>query len=194
MGARGPAPVPSEILKARGSTLAGRNPREPVPEPGAPPCPRTFTKAEKALWRRLVKTLLDMRVVTKADWPQLERYCRMAVQYQRGWAFLDRKAAKHGDEVPWGCYPLFCNEDDPKDTRAYAAPLGNSRFLVDYREYPTVRHLAAWEKAMKAIEANFGVTPSARTRIWATEENGPKLHDAAADRSPATYFFGGPRA
>lgn len=193
MGARGPAPVPTEILKARGSTLANRNPREPVPEPGAPPCPRSFTKPEKALWKRLVKTLLDMRVATKADWPQLERYCRMAVQYEKGQAFLARMAEKHGDQVPPNCYPVWRNEDDPNDTGNYVLPAGNSRFLAGYLEYPTFRQLAALDKSMRAIEANFGLNPSARTRIWATEENGPKLHDGADDRNPEVYFFGGVR-
>ena len=189
MGARGPAPVPTEILKARGSTLANRNPREPVPEPGVPPCPRSFSKTEKAIWKRLVKTLLDMRVATKADWPQLERYCRMAVQYEKNQAFLARMEAKHGDQVPFGCYPVWRNEDDPNDTSNYVLPAGNSRFLAGYIEYPTVRQLVSLDKAMKAIEANFGLTPSARTRIWATEENGPKLHEADADQPPRTFFF-----
>lgn len=189
MGARGPAPTPTEVLAARGSTLAGRNPREPVPEPGAPPCPKGFTKAEKDLWKRLTKTLLDMRVCSKADWAQLERYCRMFARWRQGEDFLARKAAKHGDEVPYGCYPVFRNEGDPNDTGGYAAPLGGNRVLVGYVEYPTVKQLVSLDKAMKQIEANFGLTPSARTRIWATEENGPKLHQGADDQRPRTYFF-----
>lgn len=189
MGARGPAPVPSEILAARGSTLAGRNPREPVPPPGAPPCPKTFTKPEKAVWKRLTRTLIDMRVATKADWPQLERYCRMYVQYETGLAFLARMNAKHGDLIPPNSYPVFRNEADPTDTGNYVSPLGGSRFMAGYIEYPTVKQLVSLEKAMRAIEANFGLTPSSRTRIWATETNGPKLHEAAGDQGPEVYFF-----
>lgn len=189
MGARGPAPTPSEILEARGSTLAGRNPREPRPAPKAPPCPKTFTKPEKEVWRRLIKTLADMRVLTVADWAQLERYCQMAVRYREADLFLRRKAEKHGPDVPYGCYPVWRNEDDPNDTGNYVAPLGNRRFLAGYIEYPTVRQLGQLDKAMKQIEANFGLSPSARTRIWAAEENGPKLHQADADRDPEVYFF-----
>ncbi|HJZ53977.1 MAG TPA: P27 family phage terminase small subunit, partial [Gemmataceae bacterium] len=96
MGARGPAPTPTKILKARGSWRGELNPREPRPEPGAPLCPKGFGKAEREVWRRVCRTLADMGLLTKADWAQLERYCRYLVR----WRGCEEFIAQHGLTAP----------------------------------------------------------------------------------------------
>ncbi len=188
MGARGPAPTPTKIHEKNGSWLAKTNPREPQPTAGPPPIPKGFDKVQKELYRRLTKTLGEMQVLTKADWAQLERYVVQFVRWRKAIAFLDKKEKEHGDQVPYGCYPMFQNVD-PADTPKYVAPVRGNTYLAGYAEYPTVRQIVALDKALKQIEANFGLTPSARTRIWAMDDETPGKAKAQNGDDPEILFF-----
>ena len=74
MGARGPQPTPTLILKARGSKLVRGRAGEPQPAPEVPLPPRWMLPAAKRCWTRIVReaakigllTLLDRDVLTAA--------------------------------------------------------------------------------------------------------------------------------
>src|SRR5215468_2206885 len=96
MGLRGPQPTPTALLEARGSWRAKLNPTEPWPKVGAPPCPKSFTKDERAVWKAVCKILADMNVLTKADSLVLERYVRQLLRWRACEAFI----AKNGISYP----------------------------------------------------------------------------------------------
>ena len=185
MGQRGPTATPSAVLAARGSKRANLNPNEPKPAPVAPRRPKGFSQDERRVWNRLVGTLADMRVLAAADWAAMERYVRSLVQYRENERFLDAMAKKHGATVPRGSYPVFT--DDPASY--IAGPLPGGLYLKGYREYAKVGEQKALKKELKETEDRFGLTPAARTRIWATSGAEPHLHQADDGPDPETYFF-----
>lgn len=76
MGARGPAPTPTTMLRLRGSWRAGSRSGEPEPTIEAPSCPEWLSKEAKAEWRRVVPELLLRRTLSKADRAMLAGYCQ----------------------------------------------------------------------------------------------------------------------
>lgn len=154
MGARGPAPTPTDILRMNGSWRADRNKDEPRPAKGKPRRPRHLSAAAKRVWARVVRVLDDMGVLTTADGSQVERYCVMFVRWRECEAFI----AKHGIS-----YPVKAAADDAKTYMGHLPESGEA--VVDFREYPQLRESHRLDKALKQIEASFGLTPSARSRI-----------------------------
>jgi P27 family predicted phage terminase small subunit len=153
MGTRGPAPTPTSILELRGSWRAKRNVNEPRPTPAAPKCPSDLPPDAKKIWRRLIATLRDMELLTIADWGQLERYC----WYWLRWRACEEFIARNGMS-----YPI--KSDSPT---YYVAKIdhNSSAALIGFAEYPQVSESHRLDKALKQIEANFGLSPSARTRL-----------------------------
>ena len=154
MGARGPAPTPTNLLAMRGSWRASRNPAEPRPEAGRPRCPRWLDNDAKAAWRRLVPMLDRMGVLTLIDRYALVRYCQMWSRWITAEQFLQR----HGDT-----YIQKDAEGRPKAVKAY----------------PQVRFAQQLAEQLLRLEQQFGMTPSARARL----EAAPTEQPAADDKS-----------
>ncbi len=77
MGLRGPAPEPTALKLHRGNP--GKRPLnqwEPQPLPVPPACPAHLDADAKKEWRRLVKILMRMRVLTEADGMALASLCQ----------------------------------------------------------------------------------------------------------------------
>lgn len=169
MGARGPAPMSADVLDMRGSWRAkGRRQHEPQPQRGTPEVPTHLGEPQRQVWHSLCRILEDMGLMTKADASQLERYCVYYVRWRAGEAFLARQDAKHGDTVPPGCYPMFSDDAD-----TYAVPINGGKALIGYVEYPAVRESHRLDQALKQIEIQFGLTPSARARIAIANSDAP---------------------
>jgi phage terminase small subunit len=85
MGARGPAPVPSAVKRARGTYRADRAPRreaEPELVSTVPPAPKWLTlKAERQVWADTAAVLIAAGLLTLADHDTLAAYCRAKVNY-----------------------------------------------------------------------------------------------------------------
>lgn len=154
MGLRGPAPVPTSLLDARGSWRAKINPGEPKPERGKPTCPKSLNKAAREIWRRLTTMLDDLGLLTKIDGFQIERYCTYFVRWRECEAFI----AKNGIT-----YTLKADEA----TRYIGRLPNNGDFIAGFAEYPHVKESHRLDTALKQIEASFGLTPSARARLKA---------------------------
>ena len=77
MGYTGPAPQPTALKVIRGNP--GKRPlnkREPKPEAKAPECPAHLDDLAKTEWARVVPILLQMRVLTEADYMALGTLCQ----------------------------------------------------------------------------------------------------------------------
>ena len=154
MGRRGKAPTPTAILAARGSWRAKLNPTEPLPELGAPDCPAHLSDLAKEVWYQIVPRLVALGVLTRIDGNALARYCDAFIQWRRAAEFLN------GHEL---VYPM-----KGKDGKVSAlAP------------YPQNALYEKYSRILSGIEAQFGLTPSARTRIAAAQES---KQAAGADR------------
>jgi P27 family predicted phage terminase small subunit len=142
MGQRGPAPTPTAILKLRGSTLVSkrRQAREARGPAGAPDPPDWLDEEAKAMWDHLLPMLEGIGVLTRIDGNALARYCRLWSRWRKAEAYLD----KHGE-----MYPL-------KDDR------GRVKCV---QQWPQVAIAAKLSQQLTRLEQEFGMTPSARSRV-----------------------------
>src|SRR4051812_46464221 len=77
MGLRGPAPKPTAIKRLEGNPGKRKlNESEPTPKEGVPECPDHLDKVARVDWERLTTILLDMRVLTEADYIALGNLCQ----------------------------------------------------------------------------------------------------------------------
>lgn len=175
MGARGPAPTPRQVLADRGSWRAGKNPAEPRPPLGRPNCPSHLTAEQKQLWSRLCKLLNGMGVLSRIDGGQLERYAVYFVRWRECERFLATNGTTYAvkSDNP-GQHVGKLPKANPKDPDAY---------VVGWKHYPQVAESHRLDRALKQIEANFGLTPSARTRIAAAEQ----ADDEAIPTAPCIF-------
>lgn len=159
MAGNGPAPTPTAILKLRGSGNARGRKGEPEPLPGRPKVPKFLDPDSKRLWKRIAAQLEGMNVLTAADESALMRYARFLSR----WIAAERKLIEHGDTF----------EDDK----------GNSVAR------PEVRISNDMHDRLLRLEQQFGLTPSARTRIRA--EHAPEKKRDGDKKSKGRFFAGG---
>lgn len=146
---RGRKPKPTELKLLDGN--AGRrpiNPDEPRPDPvdtgTLPPAPRRLGKTGRAEWRAQVEVLSGSRVLTVSDLTALEQLCAAVEELAQLRAWLQREMRR------------------PLKTRA----LDVVKWL----------HSAIDRKSTLAVkyEAEFGLTPSSRTRVKTEKSPGIK--------------------
>ncbi len=142
MGRRGPAPTPTEKLRMRGSPLAtkARLAKEVKGPTGRPACPAWLDADAKKAWKQLVPQLESMRVLTKIDCNALARYCRLWSRWRRAEEFIE----KNGE-----MYPL-------KDES------GRIKYM---QQWPQVSISTKLAQQLTRLEQEFGMTPSARSRL-----------------------------
>lgn len=140
MGKRGPAPTPTAMLELRGSWRARRNPREPRPDPAAPPCPDWLDEQAREMWTRTAPLLSAAGILTMADANVLARYCRLWSRWRRAEDFIEQ----YGNT-----YPI---KDDS----------GAVRYLAQFPEVGIAGKLA---QQLTRLEQELGLTPSARSRV-----------------------------
>ena len=132
----GRKPLPTAVKELRGNP--GKRPlnsREPRARVKAPTCPKHLGKTARAEWRRVVRELTAMRVLSEIDRAALAGYC---VAYGR-WVEAEEQVAKLGTVV--------------KTTN------GN---LIQ-NPYLSIANRALIDMAKLATE--FGMTPSSRSRV-----------------------------
>jgi P27 family predicted phage terminase small subunit len=148
---KGRKPKPTHIKIVTGNP--GRRPlntSEPTPLQAIPDCPEHITGLAREEWERMAEDLFECGLLTVIDRVALEGYC---VAYAR-WVDAEEAIKKHGVLVksPNG-FPM-------------QSPL-----------------LAIANKAMAQLRgylAEFGMTPSSRSRITATPPN-TGVHDPLAE-------------
>ncbi len=154
MGRRGPPRKPTHL-----KVLAGNpgkrplNPFEPKPEMEAPTCPRWLSPEARRVWRYSVPLLKRMRVLALVDRDALVAYC---VTYAR-WQKTEKFLVEHGE-----VYPI-------KDA------VGRVLSMAQFPQVAIARNLL---QAVRAYQLEFGLTPSARSRLHA--QPGPNPMGRAA--------------
>ena len=142
MGQRGPRPTPTAILKLRGSTLVTpeREASEVHGPTGTPDRPEWLDDQAKAAWDELAPLLEAMGVLTRIDGNALARYCRLWSRWRKMEAFIEEKGEM---------YPLRTEDGGVKC----------------FQQWPQVAIANKLAQQLTRLEQEFGLTPSARTRI-----------------------------
>ncbi|NCD03968.1 MAG: phage terminase small subunit P27 family [Clostridia bacterium] len=143
MGTRGRKPKPTALKVLEGNP--GKRPlnaSEPKPEKKAPKCPTWLEPEAKKEWKRMSKTLEELGVLTEIDASAFSGYCQAYARWKEAEEFL----SKHGT--------------------IFKTPSGY------IQQVPQVSIAQTYLKIMKDFCTEFGLTPSARSRIKAGTAKG----------------------
>ncbi|CQR75075.1 Phage terminase, small subunit [Sporomusa ovata DSM 2662] len=113
------------------------NTNEPTPVKKAPKCPSWLDTEAKKEWRRLTKQLEDLGLLTTVDMAAFAGYCQAYARWKEAEEFI----SKHGTIV--------------KTPSGY------------WQQVPQVSIAQTYLKIMNKLCEQFGLTPSARSRIVA---------------------------
>ncbi|MDK2918998.1 MAG: hypothetical protein PWQ37_1731 [Candidatus Petromonas sp.] len=136
MATRGRKPKPTALKVLEGNP--GKRPlnnNEPKPEKKAPRCPSWLEPEAKKEWKRMAKTLEAIGVLTGVDAAAFAGYCQAYARWKEAEEFL----SKHGT--------------------IFKTPSGY------IQQVPQVSIAQTYLKIMKDFCSEFGLTPSARSRI-----------------------------
>lgn len=161
---RGPKPTPTILNALRGNP--GKRPRDPLsePHPGAlreaPPAPRHLNGRAATEWRRVVRELMEVRILTNLDLGPLAVYCAALAQFAEA------------------CEQL----------KAKGAALTVSGHKGMSRANPLIKIREDAAKTVAKYASEFGMTPSSRTRVKAADapEQRKLFGDLDDDDSPPT--------
>lgn len=152
MGKRGPRPTPTATKKRRGTYRPDRAPKNEAKPDGDAIPPEWLSKRARGRWPEIVPQLTRCGLATSADEGTLGRY----VELLCSWLDARDDAARHVGEY--------------HRTQAGAV-----------KPHPSHEEVRKYHRELLAIEREFGMTPSARTRIEIPGEPGEP--DAWAKRN-----------
>lgn len=136
----GRKPKPTRLKLMQGTARKHRmNKREPQPEGGTPPCPKGVGAEVRAVWDDLAPVLERLGVLTVADGLALELLSATVAE----WRAADKAIRQHG--------PTY------ETTNAQ----GNTM----HRPRPEVAMRSDSARRLASLMAEFGLTPSSRTRV-----------------------------
>jgi len=144
---RGRKPLPSSIKELSGSydkNPQRRNGQEPIPPKGIPVAPKYLDRMAKYEWRHTCKLLEAMGVLSEADKSALTFYCQTYSEWRKAVAYCDK----------YGAWAIG------KD--------GNGNTTTTRNEWDRIRERSA--DACRRWLIEFGLTPSARTRLQVNEQ------------------------
>jgi len=167
MGRRGPKPEPAAIKVKKGSS---RRPvgSDPAPEAAASPsrveAPSWLKGDGLDVWKRLAPRLIGMNLLSGTDAETFARYCKNFARWFKMQRVLDAEGETYESESPHGKYK-----------RAHPAYLIADRL----------------ERQLTTAEANFGLNPAERQRIFAARAaalagGAPDLFSGAGAKSVQT--------
>lgn len=173
MGRRGPPPKPT-LLKLVSGNPGGRplNAHEPVPPPGDAEPPSHLDERARLVWQQVVPRLARIGLARSVDGEALARYCQLIVMWRDCTAFIEKNGRS---------YPVRAESADPKK------PGRIIRFDA-FTETSLVMRLA---RELLAIEREFGLTPSARSRIQVAADTAAK---GDMNELKAKFFSSNPSA
>lgn len=140
MAQRGRKPTPTAIKELEGNP--GKRPlneNEPKPMKKAPACPKWLEPEAKKEWRRLAKQMESIGILTEVDMAAFASYCQAYARWKEAEEFI----SQHGSIV--------------KTPSGY------------WQQVPQVSIAQTYNKIMTKLAAEFGLTPSSRSRIIAGE-------------------------
>ena len=156
MAGRRPKPTALKLVTGNPGKRA-INKKEPKPKRLIPSCPAYLSTASKVAWGRLSVLLDRMGVLTEADAAALERLC--------------------------DCYGdiLICRESLIADGWTYKTVDAQGNTLI--KGNPAATQLRSADSQFKAYLIEFGLTPSARSKVHGSPEEEEKA-------DPLNEFFG----
>jgi P27 family predicted phage terminase small subunit len=140
---RGRKPKPTALKILHGTNRRDRARDEPTPKRKIPKPPEHLTPAALAEWKRIAPELHELGLLTELDRAALAAYCQT---YAR-WTEAEADVAKVGRLVRTNAGEAVANPN-----------------------------LAIADRALKQMHqfvAEFGMSPSSRTRVSATKSRGP---------------------
>lgn len=138
MALKGRKPKPTALKILEGNPGKRElNQKESAPTPKAPKCPAWLDAEAKKEWRRLTKQLEDLGLLTHVDMAAFAGYCQAFARWKEAEEFI----SKHGTIV--------------KTPSGY------------WQQVPQVSIAQTYLKIMNKLCEQFGLTPSARSRIIA---------------------------
>ncbi|MEK3988446.1 phage terminase small subunit P27 family [Robertmurraya sp. FSL R5-0851] len=138
MAQRGRKPKPTAIKALEGNPGKRQlNQSEPQPDKKAPRCPTWLEPEAKKEWRRMVKQLEQLGILTEVDMAAFAGYCQAYARWKEAEEFI----TKHGTIV--------------KTPSGY------------WQQVPQVSIAQSYLKIMNRFCEQFGLTPSSRSRIVA---------------------------
>ncbi len=154
----GRKPLPSAVKEARGNPGKRRlNDREPQAPAGMPECPKWLPDRARECWADLAPQLEGMRVVTRADRLALILLCQHYAEWMDALDLIEEAGGVTYES----------------ETEAGARIV---------RAHPAVAIAADAARRVKALLVEFGLTPSARTRVKASEAEPEDPAEALLDR------------
>ncbi len=141
----GPAPKPT-FLKILEGNLGKRplNENEPKPKRTIPSCPKHIDSIAKKRWKELSKFLFDLGLLTEIDGDALGAYCQLYAD----WVRLENEI----------------REDKSDIQLKHTIDAAGNEFL-EMKPNPRIVMKRETLKLMKSFLAEFGMTPSSRSRI-----------------------------
>ena len=138
MAQSGRKPKPTAIKRLKGNPGKRQlNEYEPKPGKKAPTCPLWLEVEAKKEWRRTARQLEELGILTEVDMAAFAGYCQAYARWKEAEEFISR----HGTIV--------------KTPSGY------------WQQVPQVSIAQTYLKIMNKIAEQFGLTPSARSRIVA---------------------------
>ena len=138
MATRGRKPKPTGIKELEGNPGKRKlNANEPRPEKKAPSCPKWLETEARKEWKRLAKKMEQMGILTEVDMAAFAGYCQAYARWKEAEEFI----SQHGTIV--------------KTPSGY------------WQQVPQVSIAQTYLKIMNKTAEQFGLTPSARSRIVA---------------------------
>lgn len=145
---RGRPPKPTKLKILAGNP--GRRPlpkNEPQPRVGAPSCPAWLSGEAKAEWRRIVKELEPIGLVTMVDRAALSAYCQAWAELREATRQLDREGRVIES-------PVFNRSGDKTGTLK--------------KLHPAVRLQRDAFTRVKQFLVEFGLSPASRPKLAGT--------------------------
>lgn len=140
MATRGRKPKPTAMKELEGNP--GKHPlntSEPKPNKKAPACPKWLEPEAKKEWRRLAKQMEAIGILTEVDMAAFAGYCQAYARWKEAEEFI----TQHGIIV--------------KTPSGY------------WQQVPQVSIAQTYLKIMNKFAEQFGLTPSSRSRIIASD-------------------------
>lgn len=176
---KGRKPKPSHLKLVGGN--AGKRPlneNEPKPPRARPSAPTHISDGAREVWGQAVLILDEMGVLTSADIYAVEVLCEAIADHRAAGQTIKECAEtsrldKAADRV----------SDFSADGRYYRTT--NQAGGVMWRAHPAVGMRSDADRRIKAWCAEFGLTPSARSRIETNEASQPAKSAASKYFTPA---------
>lgn len=144
----GPPKTPTHLRLVRGNpSKRPINKNEPQPLKGVPPVPKHFDKQGKYWFKRMAEELDAIGVISQLDARALELLVEAYTEYRHHCETLDREGYT---------YAVYCDDD---------ADEGKEREIRMIKPHPAAMMKADAWKRLRAMLAEFGMTPSSRSKV-----------------------------